>query len=145
MCSSDLGMHEVLTLQKAEANMQFFKFIEKKYLQWVKEPESGPVMSHQLFRKKVFPTLQENRPTFFFLIDNLRYDQWRIVNDVLTNYFRLEEEDSYYSHIHTATQYDRNAIFSGLRPQDMERQQPKLGQKDEDEGGKNLQEEKLNQ
>src|SRR3546814_20934441 len=86
----DAGMHEVLTLQKAEANMQFFKFIEKKYLQWVKEPESGPVMSHQLFRKKVFPTLQANRPTFFFLIDNIRYDQWRSVTDVITSYFRLE-------------------------------------------------------
>jgi len=139
----DAGMHEVLTLQKAEANMQFSKFLEKNYLGWMKEPESGPVMSHQLFRKKVFPSLQEDKPTFFFLIDNLRYDQWRVINEVITNYFRLEDEDSYYSILPTATQYARNAIFSGLMPLEMEKRFPDLWQNDEDEGGKNLYEDRF--
>src|SRR5690606_37422777 len=103
---------------------------------------SGPVMSHQLFRKKVFPSLQEDKPTFFFLIDNLRYDQWRVINEVITNYFRLEDEDSYYSILPTATQYARNAIFSGLMPLEMEERFPDLWQNDEDEGGKNLYEDR---
>ncbi|WP_028295882.1 bifunctional response regulator/alkaline phosphatase family protein [Olivibacter sitiensis] len=137
----DEGMHEILTMQKSEANAQFSKFIEKNYLKWVKDPDSGPLTSPQLLRKKVFPQLESNRPTFFFLIDNLRYDQWKVINDVLANYYRIDEEDTYYSILPTATQYARNAIFSGMMPSDMERQFPQLWQNDEDEGGKNLHEE----
>jgi len=137
----DAGMHEVLTLQKAEANAQFSKFIENNYIDWIKSPEEGPVMSHQLFSKKLFPSLEENKPTFSFLIDNLRYDQWRIINNIISNYFRLDEEGHYYSILPTATQYARNAIFSGLLPLDMEKRYPNMWQNDEDEGGKNLHEE----
>ena len=136
----DAGMHEILTLQKAEANKQFCKFVEKNYLNWVKNPDNGPVMSPQLFKKKVFPHLESKGPVFFILIDNLRYDQFRIINSILTEYFRLEEEDTYYSILPTATQYARNAIFSGLMPLDMERRYPEMWQNDEDEGGKNLHE-----
>jgi CheY-like chemotaxis protein len=134
----DAGMHEILTLQKAEANTQFCKFVEKNYLNWVKDPEKGPVMSPQLFKKKVFPKLDSHAPLFFILIDNLRYDQFRIINSILIEYFRLEEEDTYYSILPTATQYARNAIFSGLMPLDMEKRYPEAWQNDEDEGGKNL-------
>jgi hypothetical protein len=50
----------------------------------------------------------------------------------------LEEEDTYYSILPTATQYARNSIFSGLMPLDMEKRYPSMWQNDEDEGGKNL-------
>lgn len=70
----DEGMHEVLTLQKSDANTAFSKFIERNYIKWMKNPDEGPMLSHQVFRKKVFPNLESNKPTFFFLIDNLRYD-----------------------------------------------------------------------
>jgi hypothetical protein len=86
----------------------------------------------------VFPALEDKRPTFFILIDNLRYDQWRVLNPIITDYFRLEEEDFYYSILPTATQYARNAIFSGLMPSEMEKRFPEKWQNDEDEGGKNL-------
>jgi len=134
----DAGMHEILTLQKAEANTQFCKFIEKNYLNWMANPEAGPTISPQLFKKKVFPRLDGNGPVFFILIDNLRYDQFRIINPILTEYFRLEEEDAYYSILPTATQYARNSIFAGLMPLDMEKRYPGMWQNDEDEGGKNL-------
>src|ERR1700761_685234 len=137
----DAGMHEILTLQKAEANMQFCKFVERHYVNWIKDPEAGPIMSPQLFKKKVLPKLDGNGPVFFILIDNLRYDQFRIINPILTEYFRLEEEDAYYSILPTATQYARNSIFSGLMPLDMEKRYPEMWQNDEDEGGKNLHEE----
>ena len=139
----DSGMHEILTLQKSEANSQFFKFIEKNYLKWMKEPDKGPILSHELFKTKVLPQISDERPTFFVLIDNLRYDQWRVINDVLTPYFKLEEEDQYYSILPTATQYSRNAIFSGLSPLEMEKQYPGLWQNDDEDGGKNLNEEKF--
>lgn len=138
----DAGMHEILTLQKAEANMQFAKFIEKNYLGWLKNPESGPITSNQLFKKKVFPLLG-SKPVFFILIDNLRYDQFKLINSFIFDYFRIEEEDPYYSILPTATQYARNAIFSGLMPLDMEKRYPAMWQNDEDEGGKNLFEEQF--
>lgn len=134
----DSGMHEILTLQKAEANVQFSKFIEKNYLDWIKNQDKGPMLSHQLFKKKVFPKLEGGQPVFFILIDNLRYDQFRIINPIISEYFRLEEEDTYYSILPTATQYARNAIFAGLMPLDMEKRFPNQWQNDEDEGGKNL-------
>lgn len=137
----DAGMHEILTMQKSEANVQFSKFIEKNYLTWIKDPENGPVTSNQLFKKKVFPALESNKPTFFILIDNLRYDQWKMINSILSEYYRIDDEDHYYSILPTATQYARNAIFSGLMPLDMEKRFPGKWQNDEDEGGKNLFEE----
>ncbi|MXV49740.1 PglZ domain-containing protein [Pedobacter sp. HMF7647] len=139
----DEGMHEILTMQKAEANMQFSKFIEKSYLGWLKDNATAPVMSHQLFKRKVFPALETNKPVFFILIDNLRYDQWKMINSIITDYFRMDEEDNYYSILPTATQYARNAIFSGLMPLDMEKRFPSMWQNDEDEGGKNLFEEQF--
>ncbi len=137
----DAGMLEILTMQKKEANVQFSKFIEKHYLSWIKGDASSPVLSHTLFKKKVFPALESGKPVFFILIDNLRYDQWKIINPVITDYFRVEEEDTYFSILPTATQYARNAIFSGLMPLDMEKRFPQQWQNDEDEGGKNLHEE----
>ncbi|HEY0896677.1 MAG TPA: bifunctional response regulator/alkaline phosphatase family protein [Sphingobacteriaceae bacterium] len=139
----DEGMHEILTMQKSEANSQFSKFIEKNYLGWLKDPDAGPVTSNQLLKKKLFPDLNANRPTFFILIDNLRYDQWKVINSVITNHFRIEDEDYYFSILPTATQYARNAIFSGLLPVDMEKRFPGMWQNDEDEGGKNLFEEQF--
>src|SRR5476651_947612 len=137
----DNGMHEILTLQKAEANVQFCKFVERNYIDWVKNPDTAPTSSPQLFKKKVFPKLDNNLPVFFILIDNLRYDQFKIINPIISEYFRLEEEDTYYSILPTATQYARNAIFAGMMPLDMEKQFPEMWQNDEDEGGKNLYEE----
>jgi CheY-like chemotaxis protein len=139
----DAGMHEILTMQKAEANAQFCKFVEKNYATWINDQDNGPTFSHQLFKKKVFPALNEHIPTFFIVIDNLRYDQWKVINPLIAEYFRLEEEDSYFSILPTATQYARNAIFSGLLPLDMEKRFPNLWQNDEDEGGKNLHEEEF--
>lgn len=139
----DAGMHEILTTQKAEANVQFSKFIDRNYLSWLKNPENGPITSNQLFKKKVIPSLEANKPVFFILIDNLRYDQWKVINSILTDYYRMDEESSYYSILPTATQYARNSIFSGLMPLEMEKRFPDMWQNDEDEGGKNLYEDKF--
>lgn len=136
----DQGMHEILTQQKREANMQFSKFVEKNYIKWLNDPENAPTQSHQLMRTKVFPFI-DSTPTFFVLIDNLRYDQWKIISPIVSEYFRIESEETYYSILPTATQYARNAIFSGLLPSEMEKRHPNLWQNDDDEGGKNLYEE----
>src|SRR2546423_10348306 len=74
------------------------------------------------------------------LIDNLRNDQWRIIQPVISEYFRLQDEDLYLGILPTATQYARNSIFAGLMPLEIEQRFPDLWLNDEEEGGKNKQE-----
>ena len=134
----DSGMFEILESQKAEANQQFGKFIEKEYPHWF-DSEDAPVLSHTLFQKRIKPVLEEG-PTLLVVIDNLRYDQWFAFEDALAPHFRKGSEEPYFSILPTATQYARNAIFSGLTPLDMEKKYPQWWKNDTDEGGKNLHE-----
>ncbi len=135
-------MQEVLQTQKQEANTEFFKFISKNYADWVQgKASSKPVMSHTLLKEKVFPNLQKGTPLFFVLIDNLRFDQWKSIQPILAEQFRIVEEDTFYSILPTATQYCRNAIFAGMMPVEIEKKFPQAWKNDDDEGGKNLHEE----
>jgi CheY-like chemotaxis protein len=137
-------MQEVFQTQKNEANTEFFKFISRNYASWVKEKATDkPVMSNTLMREKVLPNIEKGIPTFFLLIDNLRFDQWRTIQPLFTDSFRIVEEDSFYSILPTATHYARNAIFAGMMPAEIEKRFPHLWKNDEDEGGKNLNEEEF--
>jgi hypothetical protein len=137
-------MREILQNQKGEANTEFFKFISRNYASWV-GPKSvaGPVMSHTLMKLKVLPHLEKGTPLFFILIDNLRFDQWKAIQPIFAESFRILEEESFYSILPTATQYCRNAIFAGMMPVEIEKQFPLQWKNDEEEGGKNLHEEEF--
>ncbi|MEM9650140.1 MAG: bifunctional response regulator/alkaline phosphatase family protein, partial [Bacteroidota bacterium] len=132
----DTGMFEILESQKVEANSQFSKFVDNHYQGWF-QGEDGPTMSHTLFRKNIQPELEGNK-TLLVVIDNLRYDQWLAFEETLAVHYKKKLESSYYSILPTATQYARNAIFSGLMPSDMEKKYPDWWKNDTDEGGKNL-------
>ncbi len=137
-------MMEVFQSQKQEANTEFFKFISKNYLSWVNSKSAdAPVMSHTLMQSKVFPHVEKGIPTFFILIDNLRFDQWKAIQPIFAESFRILEEETFYSILPTATQYCRNAIFAGMLPVDIEKQFPNQWKNDEEEGGKNLYEEEF--
>jgi DNA-binding response OmpR family regulator len=140
--ATDASMYEILTSQKSEANNLFSRWIENNYVKWLKADSSAtPVMSHQLMKKMVLPVADTSaEPVFMILIDNLRYDQWRIIQPVISEFFRLESDELYLSILPTATQYSRNAIFAGLLPADIEQRFPNLWKNDEEEGGKNLSE-----
>lgn len=137
-------MQEVFQSQKAEANTEFFKFISRNYASWV-NPKStdAPVMSHNMMKFKVLPHLEKGTPLFFVLIDNLRFDQWKMIQPIFAESFRIQEEDSFYAILPTATQYARNAIFAGLMPVDIEKQFSSQWKNDDEEGGKNLHEEEF--
>ena len=137
-------MQEVLQSQKSEANTEFFKFISRNYSSWVR-PKSGdgPVMSHTLMQFKVLPHLEKDTPLFFILVDNLRFDQWKAIQPMFAESFRILEEDSFYSILPTATQYCRNAIFAGMLPVDIEKQFAVQWKNDDEQGGKNLHEEEF--
>ncbi|TDS64168.1 T9SS response regulator signal transducer PorX [Myroides indicus] len=135
----DQNLLNILEGQRDEANSLFGKYIEKNYEYWINNPEDSPVLSHQIFRKWVAPELsKEDSKVLFIVIDNLRYDQWRAFEPIVANHYKTESENSFFSILPTATQYARNAIFSGLTPLQMESQHPDYWKNDVDEGGKNM-------
>jgi CheY-like chemotaxis protein len=138
------SMGEVIVMQKDEANSNFSKFIIDNYESWLNDAKvDSPLMSHQLMKKKVLPLLKDNDPLFFVLIDNLRYDQWKIIEPIVNDYFSVEEETTYFSILPTTTAYARNAIFSGQMPSEMAKQSPDLWVNDDDDDGKNNNEDKF--
>ncbi len=137
------GMEEILLMQKGEANTSFFKFISQNYLNWLKDPDNSPIMSHTLLKNKVTPLLADTTPVFFILIDNLRFDQWKVLEPLISKYFKLTDEDTFYTILPTSTQYSRNAMFAGLLPIEIEESYPQYWKNDSDEGGKNQFEEEL--
>ncbi len=135
-------MMEVLQTQKAEANTEFFKYVSKNYADWIKDTnKTAPLLSHRVFERKIAPHLQQGKPTFLVVIDNLRLDHWKAFQPIITESFRLIEDDLFYSILPTATQYCRNAMFAGMLPVDIERHFPLEWKNDDEEGGKNLYEE----
>lgn len=138
LAETDNGMDEMLRMQKTEANNIFTKFIKKNYIDWFEHTEKRPLMSPDLFKTKVFPLLDNGEKVFFILVDNFRYDQWKIIRELLNEFYQINEEELYCSMLPTATQYARNAIFSGLLPLQIQQMFPDLWIEEEDEEGKNI-------
>jgi len=136
---SESSMAEMLSMQKNEANSAFVKFIKRNYLDWMSDPEHRPMMSPDIFKKKIFPLIDAGEKVFFVVLDNFRYDQWRVLSNELADLFVFDEE-LYYSILPTATQYARNAIFSGLMPNKIAEMFPDLWVDEDEEEGKNLNE-----
>ena len=136
---TDNAMDEVLKMQKKEANNSFCKFIADEYISWFEQGvEDRPLLSPDIFKQKIFPLLDKGEKVFFIVIDNLRLDQWKMIKTILTEYFVFEEDTVYYGILPTATQYARNAIFSGLMPLQIKKMFPEYWVDEEEEDGKNL-------
>lgn len=144
LSSTSSAMTETLQMQKEEANIGFAKYVKNNYMDWM--TASGdterPLMSPDIFKKKVFPLLNNGEKVFLIVIDNFRYDQWRVIAQEIGNLFDIDEE-MYMSILPTATQYARNAIFSGLMPSKIAEMFPELWVDEDEEEGKNLNEEPL--
>ena len=141
LSSTDSQMTEMLQMQKEEANLGFAKFVKKNYLDWV-GGKDVPLMSPAIFKTKVFPLLDKGEKVFLVVLDNFRYDQWRMLAHEISDLYDIDE-DLYYSILPTATQYARNAIFSGLMPNKIAEMFPGLWVDEDEEEGKNLNEEPL--
>jgi CheY-like chemotaxis protein len=133
--SNEMG--DILTMQKTQANSEFSRYVKNNYEDWMKKRPKDLNFSDTLFKNKIFPNIVDGRPTFVFLLDNLRYDQWKVIEPILTRNYRVEEEDYFMSILPTATQYSRNAIFSGMMPSEIARTFKQYWLNDNDEGGKN--------
>jgi DNA-binding response OmpR family regulator len=143
LSETDNGMDEMLMMQKTEANATFAKFIKRNYIDWFQYTDDRPLISPELFKTKVFPLLDAGEKVFFVLVDNFRYDQWCLVRGLLNEFYHVEEEDMYCAMLPTATQYARNAIFSGLFPLQIQEMFPQFWVEEEEEAGKNLYEKEL--
>ena len=138
LSSTDSSMTEMLDMQKKEANLGFSKFVKQHYMDWI-EGVDAPLMSHRVFKEKVFPLLNNGQKVMLVVIDNFRYDQWRMLAQEIGDLFDIDE-NLYCSILPTATQYARNAIFSGLMPDQIARMFPDLWVDEDEEEGKNLNE-----
>lgn len=142
LASTETNMDQLLEMQKVEANTEFGKFVKRNYEDWLTDGSVAPLMSPRVFQTSVFPLLDKGEKVFFVLIDNFRLDQWRTVKPLLSEYFNIEE-NLYTAILPTATQYARNAIFSGLMPLQIAKMFPELWVDEESEEGKNLNESPL--
>ena len=163
LSATDSQMTEMLEMQKREANLGFAKFVKQNYLEWVGTSPMGPMgpmspmgpispmspispkrpmLSPELFKTKVFPVLSKGEKVFLIVLDNFRYDQWKMLEREIGDQFEIDE-DVYCSILPTATQYARNAIFSGLMPVQIAKMFPDLWVDEDEEEGKNLNEEPL--
>ena len=142
LATTDSAMNGMLQMQKEEANLTFAKFVRKNYEEWITNPDSRPLMSPDIFKRCVFPRLSAGRKVLLLVLDNCRFDQWRMLSAELSDDFDIEE-NLYYSILPTATQYARNAIFAGLMPLQIKEMYPDLWVDEEEDEGKNLNEEEL--
>ena len=138
---NDITMMEILNNQKSEANSLFSKFIELNYEQWIKKNDSPP-LSNNILEKYLINELNE-KPLILIVIDNLRYDQWRVIEPSILDFYNKEREVPYFSILPTSTQYARNSLFSGLMPKEIKDKFPQFWKDDHEDGGKNLFESKL--
>lgn len=138
--ASQSPLADLLRVQKQEANNSFSRYIKKNYESWISDAKDKPLISPELFPKKILPLLDRGEKVFFILIDNFRLDQWWEVKDLLAGDFNISEEE-YFSILPTATQYARNAIFSGLMPSQIVKSYPDLWVEEDENEGKNLNEE----
>ena len=141
--SANSEMNELLKAQKNEANKMFSRFVKNNYMRWMSSDRSErPMMSHDIFRERIFPLLDKGEKVFLIVIDNFRYDQWRVLANEIATSFSIDEE-LYTGILPTATQYARNAIFAGLLPNQIKQMFPNLWVDEEEDEGKNLNEKAL--
>ncbi len=158
LSNTDSNMADMLKMQKEEANNGFAKYIQKNYLSWVSPTQDDlasrfkmggkkkaattserPLMSPDLFKSVVFPAIDQGEKVFLIVIDNFRFDQWKLLSQEIGDLFDINEQ-LYLGILPTATQYARNAIFSGLMPLQIAKLFPELWVDEDEEEGKNLNE-----
>ena len=167
LSNTDSNMTEMLKMQKEDADNGFAKYIKAHYMDWMddiakgqlagaqsvsklrqahplmrkpqQKEEERPIMSVDIFKRKIFPLLDAGEKVFLIVIDNFRLDQWRMLSQEIGDMFDIDEQ-TYVSILPTATQYARNAIFSGLMPVKIAEMFPDLWVDEDEEEGKNLNE-----
>ena len=140
----DGGLEGIIRMQHSEANSGFTRFIKKNYHSWFeKNAVDKPLLSPGVFSQRVFPLIEAGEKVCLILVDNLRYDQWKVIQPIVEELYKVDSEELFCCILPTATQYARNSMFAGLMPLEIEELYPSLWTDEEEEGSKNLKEESL--
>lgn len=142
LSETDSPMDEMLLMQKRDANSNYCRYVKRSYERWMNGGDDRPMMSDEVFRRRVFPLLDKGEKVCFVLIDNFRLDQWRVVQPLFTDLFNIEE-DLYTTILPTSTQYARNSIFAGLMPLQIAEMFPELWVEEDEDEGLNIHEREL--
>ena len=144
------SMRSLIDDQRTQANAAFCKWIAKNYESWfrvqsdnIQSTEEAPLMSHDIMKHAVFPLLDKGEKVLLCVIDNFRYDQWKTIQPLVSEFYSVRTEEQYTSILPTATQYARNAIFSGLLPLQIQEMYPQYWVEEGDEESKNQYEKEL--
>ncbi len=135
------GLLDTVRSLMVDLRRDFGTWVLKEYPRWMKEGEDRPLLSVDLVREFVLPWLGDD-PVFFVILDCMRLDQWRAMKPLLAPLFEIEES-YHYSILPTATPYARNAIFSGMYPDQIAERNPSWWDRSDDEGSLNAFEDRL--
>ena len=138
----DVGLKQAQADQRRELNVEFSSYVESRYESWVRGSD-GPPLSTKVVERWVAPHLRAGKRVFLLVIDCMRLDQWLTIEPLVRPHFDIELEHQI-SILPSATPYSRNAIFSGLLPDEIHRQLPEFWQEASlDERSKNRYERQL--
>ncbi len=133
--AGERGLLESVDALMDDLRQDFGKWMRVTYPEWMRRESDPPILSTDIVREFLVPLLGDE-PVFLVVLDCMRLDQWRVVLPLLSEHFEVEEE-LHYSILPTATPYSRNAIFSGLFPDDIESRSPGWWGGIEEEGSMN--------
>lgn len=137
------AMRPLIEDQRTQANAAFAKWIAKNYESWFSSDGKRPILSTDVMKHAVFPLLDKGEKVLLCVIDNFRYDQWKTIQPLISEFYTIRTEEQYTSILPTATQYARNAIFSGLMPLQIQQMYPQYWVEEGDEESKNQYEKEL--
>ena len=120
----DEGLMQTHVGTRKEWNGEFTKYLDKQYTRWIQGDER-PVMSPDVLRKYLVPLLKDGRKVLLVVVDCMRLDQWLTIEALLAEFYEIDRA-YYYSILPSATPFARNALFSGLFPDDIDRMYPQV-------------------
>jgi CheY-like chemotaxis protein len=131
--SNEMGLYDSLRGLFPEVRRAFALYMERAYPEWLAHLESDrPPLSIDIVGEFLMPVVRQDGNALFIVIDCLRLDQWKIIEPVIAPLFDIETTH-YFGVLPTATPYARNALFSGLFPNEIAARFPDWWGEREDE------------
>lgn len=132
------GLQSALRTLQDAVRPDFANYIRREYPRWLKEAEGRdrPPLSVDLGAEFLRPVLEAHGKALFVVVDCMRLDQWEVLHPLLADRFEVETAH-YFSILPTATPFARNAIFSGIFPDELARRHPQWWGALDDETGLN--------
>ena len=136
--SGETGLMSTVEALQNDLRHDFGRWVTVNYPRWMRGRGMRPELSVDVVERRLLPLLGKD-PVFFVVLDCMRLDQWRVISPLVGEFFDVHES-YHYSILPTATPYARNAIFSGLFPDQIARARPEWWDSSDDEGSLNAHE-----